>query len=223
MAEVLLAEGMRFTGSQSIGSPVLLDNVRLALASGEIVDIGGPSGSGKTTFLRAIARLLPGAIGNLSLHGVPAADIAAGEWRQRVTLLPQKAALRPGTVRENLLLPWSLKSRSAQTPPADEVLLASLADVALSDIALDRDVSRLSVGQAARLALARTVLTSPDVLLLDEPDAALDDESARHVAEMTARFAGAGGAVVRVRHQRAHESATRRLRLADGRLTEVSA
>ncbi len=222
MEEVLLAEDMRFTGPASIGSPVLLDGIRLAVGAGEIVDIGGPSGAGKTTLLRAIALLLPGATGRLSLRGTPAADIAPGEWRRRVTLLPQKPALRPGTVRENLVLPWSLKVRTGTTPPADEILTSALADVALAEIALDRDVARLSVGQIARLALARTVLTRPDVLLLDEPDAALDDESAAQVAQMTARFARDGGVVVRVRHLRTEAFATRRFRLADGRLTEVS-
>ena len=220
---LLLAEEVRFTGPASIGSPVVLDGVRLEVAAGEVVDIGGPSGAGKTTLLRALARLLPDASGHLVLRGTSASDIAPGEWRMRVTLLPQKAALRAGTVRENLVLPWTLKLRSGEPPPAEEALAAALADVALADIALDRDVSRLSVGQAARLALARTVLTRPDVLLLDEPDAALDDESAAQVAAMTARFAAECGAVIRVRHQRAGELATRRLRLADGHLSEVSA
>ena len=220
---VLLAEEVRFVGPASIGSPVVLDRVRFAVAAGEVVDIGGQSGAGKTTLLRALARLLPDATGRLVLRGTPAAEIAPAEWRRRVTLLPQKAALRPGTVRENLLLPWTLKLRGGESPPAEGALSSALADVALADIALDRDVSRLSVGQAARLALARTVLSAPEVLLLDEPDAALDDESAAQVAQVTARFAAEGGAVVRVRHQRAGGQATRRLRLADGRLNEVSA
>ncbi len=220
---VLLAEEIRFVGPASIGSPVVLDGVRFAVGAGEVVDIGGPSGAGKTTLLRALARLLPDATGHLALRGVSADEIAAGEWRRRVTLLPQKAALRPGTVRENLLLPWTLKLRGEEMPPADGALAEALADVALGDIALERDGSRLSVGQAARLALARTVLTRPEVLLLDEPDAALDDDSAAQVAQMTARFAAEGGAVVRVRHQRIDGHATRRLRLSDGNLSEVSA
>ncbi|MDP2232316.1 MAG: ABC transporter ATP-binding protein, partial [Actinomycetota bacterium] len=77
------------------------------------------------------------------------------------------------------------------------------------------------VGQAARIALLRTVLTGPLVLLLDEPDANLDDASAEQVARMTAAFVAVGGAVVRVRHQRTDALATQRYRLADGRLSEV--
>ncbi|MBS3957023.1 MAG: ATP-binding cassette domain-containing protein [Clostridiales bacterium] len=219
--EVLLADGLRFTGPASIGAPVLLNGVNLVVAAGEIVDIGGPSGAGKTTLLRALARLLPKASGHLALRGVSAFGIPAGEWRSRVTLLPQKAVLCSGTVRENLLVPWTLKARASLTAPDDHELAAALAGVALGEIALSRDVAMLSVGQAARVALARTVLTRPDVLLLDEPDAALDDESAARVAETASRFAALGGAVVRVRHQRTEAFATRRLRLADGHLTEV--
>jgi len=81
-------------------------------------------------------------------------------------------------------------------------------------------VERLSEGQAARVALLRTVLTRPDVLLLDEPDAALDEESAEQVGLLTREFVDAGGAVVRVRHHRTDGLADRRLRLKGGTLTE---
>ncbi|MDO9558050.1 MAG: ABC transporter ATP-binding protein [Coriobacteriia bacterium] len=89
-------------------------------------------------------------------------------------------------------------------------------------VALDRDISRLSVGQASRIALLRVLLTRPEVLLLDEPDASLDDSSAEQVARMTAQFAADGGAVLRISHVRADASARARYHLADGKLTEVS-
>jgi len=79
---------------------------------------------------------------------------------------------------------------------------------------------RLSVGQAARVALLRVMLTAPDVLLLDEPDASLDADSAAQVAMLTAQFASSGG-VVRVRHQMPDEVRSRRLRLSAGHLRGV--
>lgn len=218
---LLSAEGLTFTSHADPGPHVVLDRVSLALAAGEIVDVRGPSGSGKTTLLRALARLLPDGSGTLTLAGRPAADYEPAEWRRRVTLLPQTAAMRSGTVRDNLLMPWRLKVRSADLRPPDGVLEQALHDVGLAEIALDRDASRLSVGQAARIALLRAVLAAPDVLLLDEPDANLDNESAAQVAAMTERFAAGGGAVLRVRHQRGDVAATRTLRLAGGHLTEV--
>ena len=77
------------------------------------------------------------------------------------------------------------------------------------------------MGQAARVALLRVLLTSPRVLLLDEPDAALDDASAEAVGCFAAEHASAGAAVVRVRHRSSDGRATSRFVLAAGRLTPI--
>ena len=201
------------------GARLVLDGVSLALATGDIVDVTGPSGSGKTTMLRAIARLLPGATGNLSLDGVPAEQIAPQRWRALVALVPQKPAIVDGDVRTNLLLPWTLKIRHGEPRPDDRTLADALDRVGLAGIGLEREAARLSVGQAARVALVRVLLTSPRVLLLDEPDAALDDASAEAVGCYAAEHASAGGAVVRVRHRSSDGLATKRFVLADGHLT----
>ena len=200
------------------GARRVLDGVSLALSAGDIVDVTGPSGSGKTTMLRAIARLLPGVTGSLSLDGIPAEQIAPQRWRSLVALVPQKPAIVDGNLRTNLLLPWTLKVRHAEQRPDDLALGKALNRVGLTDVVLDREASRLSVGQAARIALVRVLLTSPRVLLLDEPDAALDDASAEAVGLYAAEHASAGGAVVRVRHRSSDGRATRRFVLADGQL-----
>ena len=96
------------------GARRVLDGVSLALSAGDIVDVTGPSGSGKTTMLRAIARLLPGVTGSLSLDGIPAEQIAPQRWRSLVALVPQKPAIVDGNLRTNLLLPWTLKVRHAE-------------------------------------------------------------------------------------------------------------
>ena len=198
----------------------VLDAISFSVAAGEIVDVVGPSGAGKTTFLRALARLLPGATGGLFLDGAPAETIAPSAWRAAVALLPQKPSIVDGSIADNLLLPWTLKVRAGRARPSDAVLGAVLTRVRL-DVALDRDASRLSEGQRARVALLRVVLTAPRVLLLDEPDAALDDVSSDAVTQVTREFAGAGGAVVRVRHHRSDGLASRRLHLESGRITTI--
>ncbi|HET6497884.1 MAG TPA: ATP-binding cassette domain-containing protein [Coriobacteriia bacterium] len=217
---LLSAEGLAFTTPGDEGLIEVLGSVSLRVDAGEIVDVRGPSGAGKTTLLRAVARLLPGATGVLALKGRPAAEYSPAEWRRRVTLAPQVATLMPGTVLDNLLLPWRLRIRAGDQAPATSALEKALGDVGLADVALSRDASRLSVGQAARVALLRVVLTGPDVLLLDEPEANLDGESAAQVAGMTGRFAAAGGAVLRVRHGHEGAPATRSVWLEAGRLTE---
>ena len=170
----------------------------------------------------ALAWLLPGTTGELALDGVPATQMTPQGWRAAVALLPQKPAIVKGTLKDNLLLPWTLKVRAAEKPPTEPQLLAQLAAVGLPELALERDAARLSVGQQARVALSRVLLTGPRALLLDEPDAALDDASADAVACIAREFAADGGAVVRVRHRSSDGLAARRLRLEAGRLSEVA-
>jgi len=199
----------------------VLDGVNLELPAGTFTDIVGPSGAGKTMLLRVLARLLPAASARLTLDGRPAEDWTPQQWRAEVALLPQIASMRPGTVRENLLLPWTLKIREGERPPDDAVLGEALAGVGLDKVALDRDAARLSVGQAGRIALLRVLLTRPRVLLLDEPDAALDEASSEQVARATVAFVEAGGTAARVRHRASDGLASRRFRLSDGALEEL--
>ena len=199
----------------------VLDGVSFELEPGAIADITGPSGSGKTTFLRALARLLPEVTGSLSLAGTPAEQIAPSAWRNSVALLPQKPAIFSGSVAENLRIPWTLKVRHGASAPTDEALRLALLGVALTDVDLERDAARLSVGQQARVALLRVLLTGPRVLLLDEPDAALDDASADAVGARLREFADAGGAIARVRHHRSDGLATHRYLLSGGSLSAI--
>ena len=206
------------------GDVRVLDGVSLSVDPGEIVDVVGPSGSCKSTLLRALARLLPDATGSLTLEGSPAQTIAPSRWRRLVALLPQKPTMVAGTIRDNLALPWRFAVHRDAPAPSDHALAEQLDRLGM-DVALDRDASRLSVGQAARVAFLRTLLTHPRVLLLDEPDAALDDVSADAMGALTAEFArvrvagGDSAAVIRVRHHGSDGLATRRLRLERGHLS----
>ena len=118
----------------------VLDGVSLELEAGSVTDVVGPSGSGKTTLLRALARLLPDMSGSLVLDGLSAETIPGTEWRVAVALLPQKPAIVEGTVRDNVLRPWSLKVRHGHAAPDDSAVRAALDRVAL-DVALDRDAA----------------------------------------------------------------------------------
>lgn len=218
---LLFAEEVTFRIPGASGPP-LLDGVSLSVARGELVDVTGTSGSGKSTLLRALARLLPGCTGTLLLDGTPAGNIAPTRWRSRVALVPQKAVMRSGTVSDNLLHAWRLKIRTGQAPPSGAALRLALDSVGLHEVELEHEATRLSVGQTARIALLRSSLTCPDVLLLDEPDANLDAESAESVSQVITRFLAEGGAVLRVCHFGSRLTPARRLRLQQGALTEVT-
>jgi len=220
-APLLEARDVRAVRQGDSGPVAVLDGIDLTLQRGQLVEVVGPSGSGKTTLLMALARLLPGAEGQITLDGRPAHEFDPAEWRTLVALLPQRPTLVPGTVVENLRLPWRLKVRDGVEAPSDDALRAALDGVGLADVGPDRDVSRLSVGQASRIALLRTVLTGPRVLLLDEPDASLDDASAAEVTRVTRAFVADGGCVLRVSHVRADAAAQARYRLTEGTLTAL--
>lgn len=105
----------------------------------------------------------------------------------------------------------------------DARIRATLDAIGCADIDLGRAPHDLSGGQAARVSLARTLLTSPKVLLADEVDAGLDDENADKVASIMAQAAERGMAVIRIRHRPPDGRATRILTLANGVLQSANA
>ena len=200
----------------------LLSGASFSLEAGGVYDLVGPSGSGKSTLLRVCARMLARDGGELFLDGAPSSSFEPVQWRRRVCLVPQQPALVGGTVRDNLLLPWRLKVRAGEAPPADDALRELLRYAELDDVGLDRDVSQLSGGQQARVALLRAFATRPAVLLLDEVDAALDDESARAVGRLTKSLVDDRMACLRIRHRAADGVACGTFSLRDGALSYAS-
>lgn len=222
MGQVFEARGVIVDVERTDGTSRVLDGVSFGIVAGEVVDLVGPSGSGKSTLLLAMARLRPVVSGELVLLGRLASQVEGLVWRQDVVYVPQKATLFPGTVEDNLLAPWRLACRRDAKAPTGERMRHDLDGIGLSDIELDRDMARLSGGQAARVALLRALELEAPLTLLDEVDAALDDESAGLVGSVVSAAAGEGRAFLRVRHRAPDGFATRRLRLADGALAEVS-
>lgn len=162
----------------SYGTTTALSDVSLVVPSGSVVAILGPSGCGKTTMLLSIAGLLPINSGHITVgsrllsdpgHSLPPEQRGVG-W------VPQDASLFPHlSVRENI--GFGLRKGSWKTERVNE--LAEL--VGLSGF-LDRQPHHLSGGQAQRVALARALAPGPDVILLDEPFAALDSVLRRTLA-----------------------------------------
>lgn len=195
-----------------------VDEATFELEAGAVYDLVGRSGSGKSTLIRACARMVGLSGGVLELEGRDACAVDPCTWRTAVCLVPQKPALVAGTVRDNLLLPWRFGVRKGLPVPDEGRMADLLADALLGDVGLDRDTDRLSGGQAARVALLRCLLCDLKVLLLDEVDAALDDESARAVGVLIARAAQRGAAVLRVRHRSADGLAQRTFEMDGGRM-----
>ena len=160
----------------------IVSDLSLTLEGGTTTLLTAPSGQGKSTLLAAIAGLIPPATGDVILGGVTHADWPEGALRQRITLLPQRAALIAGTVAENL--------RLAAPDAPDAALWAALETAELAQVLRGRDGLDtrlgprgvgLSGGESRRLALDRAILTEPEVLLLDEPTEGLDGATAARV------------------------------------------
>lgn len=248
MTALLRAEHLSCALPSSDGERTLFRDLSLQVESGEIVDLTGPSGSGKSSLLTALAQLNPHASGDLTMQGRPASAFTPQQWRTQVTYLPQQAILTGGTVAEAIRLPFTLAVRAGGSNGtegaedaydggrrrfpsllrgADRHTADRLDDAAISrmldalgcgDIELDRPPHDLSGGQAARVALARTLLTRPKLLLADEVDAGLDDDNAAKVAAIMTRAAREGMAVIRIRHRPPDGASSRTLVLSDGRL-----
>src|SRR5258708_9388794 len=159
----------------SIGRPAI-DGVSFAVPAGEIVVLLGPSGCGKTTTLRCVAGLEHPTSGEISIAGrvvSSAANGILGPPRSReLGMVFQSYAVWPHmTVRQNVVYP--LKHRKISRADAARMVDEALALVGLSEYA-DRPVVALSGGQMQRVALARSIVYRPQLLLLDEPLSNLD-------------------------------------------------
>ncbi|MBH0117061.1 thiol reductant ABC exporter subunit CydC [Salinibacterium sp. NG253] len=156
------------------------------VARGEWLVVEGPSGAGKSTLLAALLGYLPAAAGSWSLNGVDARELSPEQLRAAVTWCPQESHLFDSTIRANLLL-----GRAHDDQPTEQELVAVLRQVGLGPLfdSLDRGLDTrvgsagesLSGGERQRLAVARTLLTRADVVLLDEPTAHLDAASAEQL------------------------------------------
>jgi ABC-2 type transport system ATP-binding protein len=170
--------------TRRFGERVAVENVSFDLAPGEIFALLGPNGAGKTTTLRMLAGLITPTSGSISVDGETLTSGNAPRLRSRVGFLTETPGLWERLdVRRNLLV----YARLHGLPDPDGAVNAALDAFDMRSRARDT-AATLSKGLKQRVALARTLLHQPYVVLLDEPTAGLDPESAREVRDLILRL-----------------------------------
>ena len=238
MTAVLELHGVTCSFTDGDDTIRALDRVSLNVNRGELVAVMGPSGSGKSTLVHVCCGLVSPTSGRVRVLGddMPHlrperralghsrrsasrrrwADLrrrAIGVVHQRLNLVPATTAI------ENVALPLRLDGAPRQQ--AFAAASDALAEVDGTDLT-DTRVERLSTGQQQRIALARAIVGQRQLLLADEPTAALDTVGAEQIAQLLARLADAGRGVLMATHDsRLATWADRVIVLRDGRIVDA--
>jgi heme exporter protein A len=177
------------------GEQILFDDLNVTLNSGELLQILGPNGCGKSSLLRILVGLLLPQQGVISWHGRPIRECTT-EYRQAVCYLGHKNAVKTGlTVLEQLQLYACLRQQSRL-----QDFSAILQRFSLWAVRHCRSET-LSAGQRQRVALARLMLTTASLWILDEPFTALDAQGIQDGLQIMQQHVARGGMVVVTSHQ----------------------
>ena len=188
----------RYPGAQSMA----LDRASFTIHPGTVVGIVGRSGSGKTTLTKLIQGLYPVVEGIVRFDGIDAREIELSHLRRQIGVVLQENFLFRGTIRENL----SVTKPDATFEEILEATAASGADEFIErmpmgyDTMLEENAANLSGGQKQRLSIARSLLSKPRILILDEAASALDPESEAIFIQNLSRIA-VGRTVVMISHR----------------------
>ena len=182
--------------TRHFGDRVAVEDVSFELEPGQIFALLGPNGAGKTTTLRMLAGLIAPTSGSVRIGSEAMTPSAAPRLRERIGFLTEAPGLWDNlTVHDNLKVYAQLYGMR----DAEKAVTEALALFEIADRSRDR-TARLSKGLKQRVALARAIVHRPSIVLLDEPTAGLDPESARDVRELIVAMRGEGRAVLLCTH-----------------------
>lgn len=212
----LILDGVGFDAPNT-GTGVLRE-ISVELLPGTATALIGPNGAGKSTLMRLLVGVLPATHGSIRLDGTP---IASGD-RARIGYLPQGIHLLDGSISDNVsrfqIVPAEAVISAAQAANVHEIIGRLRNGY---DTRIGRAVASLSGGQRQRIALARALFGCPRLLVLDEPDASLDQEGEEALLRAIDVARAAGAVIVVATHRPrllAHMDYT--LALRDGRVEE---
>jgi len=204
--------------TRRFGNRTAVEALSLEVARGEVVALLGPNGAGKTTTMRMLAGLLAPDEGTVEFEGVPAGAGVTPAMRRRIGLLTESPGLWDRLSVEANLLTYA---RLYELPDPRRRVADALSQFGLLDRAADQ-AATLSKGMKQKLAIARTLLHDPALVLLDEPTAGLDPAMARSVRDLVRDIRTEGRAVLIATHNLDEaERVADRIAVLQGRLVAL--
>jgi phospholipid/cholesterol/gamma-HCH transport system ATP-binding protein len=177
--------------SKSFGSNTVLKDINIEITKGETVTILGKSGTGKSVILKCIIGLLYPDSGLVKVFGENVTELNENKLKDvriKIGFLFQSGALYDSmTVRENLEFPLIRSGKNFDQKKMTEKVEEVLNSVGLID-AIDKMPSELSGGMRKRIALARTLILEPGIILYDEPTTGLDPVTSREISELVLKM-----------------------------------
>ncbi|AOZ94388.1 hypothetical protein LPB68_20730 [Paenibacillus crassostreae] len=158
---------------KTYGDQTILNDLSATISIPERIALLGKSGQGKSTLLRILCRLETQDLGGISFQGRSYLDMDVKEWRKKISYVSQQSYMLQGSVEDNLRTVSQLHRTDFDIALAKQLMAA----LNLEHLDWNKSSSELSGGEKQRVALARTLLLKPEVILLDEVTASLDMES----------------------------------------------
>lgn len=201
------------------------DNVNLRIEDGDMTAIVGTSGAGKSTLLKIIGLVERADSGEYLLNGKDVAKCSDSESAQlrnsKISFVMQDFALiNQFTVLENTELPLLLSRKKVSAKKRRELVENALDCVGIREL-IKRPISELSGGQKQRAAIARALVTDPEIILADEPTGALDSKTSSEIMDMLSNLNQGGKAIIIVTHDPKIAARCKRVvTISDGCLSE---
>lgn len=197
----------------------ILKGISLEIQEGECISIVGSSGSGKSTLLKMCADLIPITQGDIFFRNKSYKEYSPLDLRKKISYCVQIPYLFGEKVMENLEFPF--KVRKEKTNRSRILELINIFN--LDESVLDKDINSLSGGEKQRIAIARNLIYTPEVLLLDEATASLDKENASNIEEYIKSINKQGVTIVWVTHSEEQSKSifTKKISMTEGKIVDI--
>lgn len=197
----------------------ILNDINLQVDKGETIAIVGPSGSGKSTLLKQINNLISPTSGELYFKDKPYDDYPPEELRSKISYLMQQSELFGETILDNMKFPAQARHDAFDEERAKQLLKK----VGLDEYDLKAKTENMSGGEKQRITIARQLMYTPEILLLDESTSALDVNNKENIEKIIFNLAEQGVAILWITHSddQSMRHFQKRLTIVDGSITKT--